>query len=77
MSLPQLQRTFDKDDATTELRDALAIVAELSPPDDLRVPVFNIAAQLLTQRAQVAPGMPFDIDAMLASGQIRLPGGKS
>lgn len=71
MALPQLQRTWDHDDVVTELRDALAVVDELAPPDDLRVAVFNYAAQLLSQRAQVQQ-LPIDLGTLAG---LRAPGG--
>lgn len=63
MSLPQLQRTWSKSDVADELRDALAIVNELQPPDDLRVAVFNLAAQALMQRAQTV-GAAIDLSQL-------------
>lgn len=36
-----------REQAETHLRDALAIVTELDPPEDLRAVVFTQAAQLL------------------------------
>lgn len=70
MALPQLQRTWDVAELTVELRDALAIVDELDPAEDLRLAVFTIAAQLLTQRAQVTQ-MPIDLSTLAG---LRPPG---
>ncbi len=39
-----------------DLREALKIVAELNPPVDLRVFVFQIAAQMVTARRVVEHG---------------------
>lgn len=49
---PQLEHTRTKDDVEQELRDALAIVAELDPPEDLRQLTMQYAVQLISQTAQ-------------------------
>lgn len=48
-----LERVWEAEDVSAELKSALEVVAELEPPDDLRLAVFQLAAQALMQRAQV------------------------
>jgi hypothetical protein len=49
----QFVRTWQEKDVTDDLAAALRVVEVLDPHDDLRLAVFNIAAQLITQRIQV------------------------
>lgn len=46
----RIVRVHRSEDVQADLKTALDIVAELDPPDDLRVPVFQFVAQLVTQR---------------------------
>jgi hypothetical protein len=50
---------YDREQVVEHLREALAIVAELEPDDDLRVPTFANAVQMLSQKQvifeQLAP----------------------
>jgi nucleotide-binding universal stress UspA family protein len=50
MTPPKLSRVWQRDELEGELKDALELVEALSPPDDLRVAVFNMAANALLQR---------------------------
>lgn len=50
MSLPKLSRLWQRDELEGELRSAIELVEALAPPDDLRVAVFNVAANALLQR---------------------------
>jgi hypothetical protein len=49
----KLARTWQEDEVTKDLKTSLRVVEVLDPPDDLRLAVFNIAVQLVTQRIQV------------------------
>lgn len=50
MSDIRLEKPWTRDEITNELREAIDIVLDLDPPEDLRAQVFNVAVQLTTQR---------------------------
>lgn len=50
MTPPKLSRLWQRDELERELKDALELVEALSPSEDLRVAVFNVAANALLQR---------------------------
>jgi hypothetical protein len=66
MAAPHLTRAHDVADVKAELADALAVVDELAPPDDLRVAVFQTAASALLLR--VADPRPSPIAESLLEG---------
>jgi hypothetical protein len=49
--MANVERLHDQVEVEGDLRLALEIVERLEPPDDLRLAVFQSAAQLLTQSA--------------------------
>lgn len=52
------ERLLTKDEAAADLRDALDVVAELAPPEELRAATFNAAVQLCTARGRaVSPAL--------------------
>jgi hypothetical protein len=44
---------YDREQVVEHLREAMAIVAELEPADDLRVPTFANAVQMLSQKQAI------------------------
>jgi len=66
MAAPHLTRAHDVADVKAELADALAVVAELAPPDDLRVSVFQTAASALLLR--VADPRPSPLSEQVLRG---------
>jgi hypothetical protein len=50
MTPPKLSPVWQRDELEGALKDALELVEALTPPDDLRVAVFNMAANALLQR---------------------------
>jgi hypothetical protein len=65
----QKLRTNTRDEVTEDLETALAIVDELAPADDLRVPLFVEAARLLSHRTLVQE--PAARSVALSPEQIR------
>jgi len=55
MTPPNVVRLWQRDELEGELRDALALVEALAPPDDLRVAVFDKASNALLQRVIEQP----------------------
>jgi hypothetical protein len=51
--MQKLERITTPAEVKGDLRDALKIVNELNPPVDLRLAVFQLAAQAIAQRAMV------------------------
>lgn len=45
-------------EAKADLADALALVHELAPPEDLRAALFSAAVQLCTMRARPVSSLP-------------------
>lgn len=70
MTPPRLSRVWTRDELATELRDALGLVDELDPPEDLRVAVFNVACNGLLQRVADQP------NPAIALGRRGLPLGR-
>jgi hypothetical protein len=66
MAAPNLTRVHDPDDVKAELADALRVVAELEPPDDLREAVFQTAASALLLR--VADQRPSPLSEQVLRG---------
>lgn len=51
-------RILTREEAQADLADALKVVKDLAPPDDLRAACFNAAVQLCTMRGRAVPQVP-------------------
>ena len=58
MTPPTLSKVWQRDELERELREALELVEALSPSEDLREAVFNVAAGALLQRERARPTLP-------------------
>lgn len=64
MTPPTLSKVWQRDELEVELRDALALVEALEPPEDLRVAVFQTASTCLLQRVVEQPTSPVAIGGL-------------
>lgn len=62
------ERLWDAGDVQSDIADALRIVAELEPPEDLRAQVFSAAVQALMQRQVIAPASALGLPTMAIPG---------
>jgi hypothetical protein len=67
--MPREQHYNTPEQAREYLREALAIVDELEPPDDLRGLVFDKAAQLVAAKAIVQDPSPVAVDFSRLTGK--------
>ena len=64
MTPPNVVRLWQRDELEGELRDALALVEALAPPEDLRAAVFDKASTALLQRVVEQPRQTIPIGVL-------------